>query len=489
MVSDNSPVSVFRLVDKWVILIYLALIAYGCVSIYGATYNFDQTSFFDLSGRAGMQLIWIGTAFIFAFLLLLIDRHFIEIFAYVYYALMILLLIITIFVAPDIKGSHSWLVLGPLRIQPAEFAKVTTALALAKLLSDDGFRLNGLRNYALALSIVFLPLLLVVLQKEAGSALVFLSLLIVLYAEGMPGMVLASGGCLAALFIIALKFPEKISDVTPVGYLIDMCLVYVMTFSMLFRNFARKSHLTITLVSTGVIASAGVAIYFLYKPYDLSLLMTVILASLALFLALSGLYFRARKYLYAALFAVLMVGFVHSVEYAFNDILEPHQQMRIKVTLGLEDDPAGAGYNVNQSKIAIGSGGFFGKGFLNGTQTKLKYVPEQDTDFIFCTVGEEQGFFGSLIVIVLFLLLIVRIFLMAEKHIHAGFVRIYGYCVASILAMHVAINIGMVIGIMPVIGIPLPFFSYGGSSLWGFTIMLFIFLKLDATEKEKERRR
>ena len=488
MVSDNSPVSVFRLVDKWVILIYLLLVIGGCFSIYGATYDFDQTSFFDLSGRTGMQLIWIGTAFIFAFLLLLIDRHFIEIFAYVYYALMILLLIVTIFVAPDIKGSRSWLVLGPLRIQPAEFAKVTTALALAKLLSDDGFRLKGLRNYALALFIIFFPLLLVVLQKEAGSALVFLSLLIVLYAEGMPGMVLASGGCLAAFFIVALKFPEEIADVTPIGYLIDLCLIYVMVISMIFRHFARKSHSTIILIGTAVLVGGGIAIY-VHKPYDLSLLMTGIVASLALFLALNGLYYRARKYLYAALFALLMVGFVHSVEYAFNDILEPHQQMRIKVTLGLEDDPAGAGYNVNQSKIAIGSGGIFGKGFLNGTQTKLKYVPEQDTDFIFCTVGEEQGFFGSLIVIGLFFLLIVRVFMMSEKHIHAGFVRIYGYCVASILAMHVAINIGMVIGMMPVIGIPLPFFSYGGSSLWGFTIMLFIFLKLDATEKEKERRR
>jgi len=488
MASDSSPISVFRLVDKWVILIYLLLVIGGCFSIYGATYDFDQTSFFDFSERTGMQLIWIGSAFIFAFLLLLIDRHFIEIFAYVYYALMILLLIVTIFVAPDIKGSRSWLVLGPMRIQPAEFAKVTTALAFAKLLSDNGFQLKGLKNYALALFIFFLPFILVVFQKETGSALVFLSLLIVLYVEGMPGIVLASGGCLAAFFIIALKFPEKIEDVTPVGYLIDMCLIYMMTVLMLFRNFARKSHLMTILIGTAALAGIGIAIYD-QMPYDLSLLMTGILASLTLFLVLNGIYYRAKRYFYTALFAVLMVGFVHSVEYAFDDILEPHQQMRIKVTLGLEDDLAGAGYNVNQSKIAIGSGGFFGKGHLNGTQTKLKYVPEQDTDFIFCTVGEEQGFLGSLIVIGLFFLLIVRVFMMAEKHIHAGFVRIYGYCVASILAMHVTINIGMVIGIMPVIGIPLPFFSYGGSSLWAFTIMLFIFLKLDATEKEKERRK
>ena len=485
MVSD-SPVSVFKLVDKWSIAIYLILVIYGCFSIYGATYDFDREVFFDFSGRAGMQLIWVGTALVFAFLLLLIDRQYIEVFSYVYYVLMILLLLVTIFVAPDIKGSRSWLVLGPLRIQPAEFAKVATALALARLLSGYNFKLKGARNYAMALFVIFLPALMIMLQHETGSALVFLAFLIVLYAEGMPGIVLASGFCLTAFSIIAIKYPADFLAETPLGYLIDLSIVFLLSVFMLFRKPIRESHLYIVVFGSLAILAGG-GVFFYYKPYDLSLLMTGVLILLALFLLFNSFFYKVRSYLYTAFFVLFMLTFIHSVEYAFNDILEPHQQMRIEVTLGLKDDPAGAGYNVNQSKIAIGSGGFLGKGFLNGTQTKLKYVPEQDTDFIFCTVGEEQGFWGTALVLVLFTILIVRIYLMAEKHIHASFVRIYGYCVASILAIHVAINIGMVIGIMPVIGIPLPFFSYGGSSLWGFTFLLFIFLKLDAAERERRR--
>ena len=376
--------------------------------------------------------------------------------------------------------------MGPLRIQPAEFAKVTTALAVAKLLSGANFKLKGFKNYALALFIIVLPAVMILLQNETGSALVFLAFLIVLFAEGMPGIVLASGACLAAFFIIAIKYPVEFLPETPLGYLIDLSLVYILTVSMLIKNFVRKSHFPYILFGSLIALGGGITFYY-FEPYDLSLLVTGMLIVFAVFLIFNALFFRAKNYLYAALFVLFMLSFVHSVEYAFNDILEPHQQMRIKVTLGLENDPAGAGYNVNQSKIAIGSGGFWGKGFLNGTQTKLKYVPEQDTDFIFCTVGEEQGFWGTALVLVLFSILIVRILLLSERHIHSSFVRIYGYCVASILAVHVAINIGMVIGIMPVIGIPLPFFSYGGSSLWGFTILLFIFLKLDATEKEKGR--
>ncbi|MDD6211228.1 MAG: rod shape-determining protein RodA [Bacteroidales bacterium] len=481
--DSNKGTSVFASLDKWSILLYLLMIVAGWLSIYGASYDFDQISVFDLSGRTGMQLVWIGTALLFALVILLIDRHYIETYAYIYYALMLLLLCVTIFVAPDIKGSRSWLVFGPFRLQPAEFAKVTTALALSRFLSSYNFKLKGLKNYFLTILIIVIPMIMILLQKETGSALVFLGFFIVLYREGMSGKILFSGGCAALLFIIAVKFPQEILGNTHLGNLIDLVIIFIITTVIVLKNQVKNTHIRWLGAITGITLAIGAVIYY-FIPFDLVFLLDILIIIIALFLIYNALSYRSRNYFFTALFALSALLFVHSVEYAFNEILEPHQQIRIRVTLGLENDPSGAGYNVNQSKIAIGSGGLYGKGFLNGTQTKLKYVPEQDTDFIFCTVGEEHGFIGTMAVLAVFLALITRILFLAESHRRSPFVRIYGYCVVSVLMMHVGINIGMVIGIMPVIGIPLPFFSYGGSSLWGFTILLFIFLKLDTSVKE-----
>ena len=481
--DSNNKKSLFWQVDKWTIAIYILLVITGWISIYGASYDFDQNTLFSFSERAGKQLIWIGTSLFFALILLLIERHYIETYAYIYYAFMLLLLLLTIFVAPDIKGSRSWLVMGPIQLQPAEFAKVTTALALSKLLSSYNFKLKGVKNYLLAITIIIIPMIMILLQKETGSALVYLGFLIVLYREGMSGKILFSGGCIALFFIVAIKYSQEIPGNTHLGNFIDLLIILVITIIMIMNNHVKKTHAKIVGAILGITLIIGGITYYIH-PFNLVHLLDLLLLTITLYLIYIAILYRYKNYFYTALFALTTLVFVHSVEYAFNEILGAHQQIRIRVTLGLEDDPTGAGYNVNQSKIAIGSGGLLGKGFLNGTQTKLKYVPEQDTDFIFCTVGEEHGFIGSIIVLTLFAALIIRILILSENHIRSPFVRIYGYCVASILMMHVGINIGMVIGIMPVIGIPLPLFSYGGSSLWGFTILLFIFLKLDAVEKK-----
>ena len=381
------------------VILYLILVLCGWISIYAASYDFDNASIFDFAERSGKQLIWIGLSLVLAFMILMVDFRVYETYAYLFYGIIILLLIATIFLAPDIKGSRSWLVLGPISLQPAEFAKFATALALARSFGTYGFSLKNRRDLFRAVFIILLPIVLIIAQKETGSALVFASLIFVLYREGLSGLFLFYGLCAVVYFVVAVKYSSVLWGEIPAG-------------------------------------------------------------------------------------EVLSVIFLFSVDYAFNEVLESHQQKRIKVTLGMEEDLRGAGYNVNQSKIAIGSGGFWGKGFLNGTQTKLKYVPEQDTDFIFCTIGEEEGFWGAVGVIVLFVTLIFRLIAIGERQ-HSAFGRVYAYCVVSILFFHLAVNIGMVIGLCPVIGIPLPFFSYGGSSLWGFTILLFVLLRIDASRAER----
>ncbi|MDR0538646.1 MAG: rod shape-determining protein RodA [Tannerellaceae bacterium] len=476
--------SIWSALDWFSILLYITMIISGWFSICGASYEFENVGWFNPSGRPGSQLIWIALSFVLIFIILMMDGNFFNVFAYAIYAIVVFVLILTIFIAPDIKGSHSWLVLGPyLRIQPAEFAKFATALALAKFMSAYGFRLKSLKNYAIALSLICFPFICILLQKETGSALIFMAFFLMLYREGMSGYVLLAGINAITFFVISLKYSESIVGITPLGEMITLGLVQIIT--VILGCIVKPNSLqtkifigiTVGTYTLAYIASEFIPINFIWVTSGL------------LIGTIGGLIFLAIKnwiynYLLVILFAGISVGFIYSVDYVFDKMLEPHQQTRIKVSLGLEDDPRGVGYNVNQSKIAIGSGGFLGKGFLNGTQTKLKYVPEQDTDFIFCTVGEEKGFMGSSIVIILFTIFIIRLYILAEKQ-KTVFARIYGYCVASIFFIHVLINIGMVTGITPVIGIPLPFFSYGGSSLWGFTLLLFIFLRLDATRKER----
>jgi rod shape determining protein RodA len=460
------------------------MITAGWISICGASYDFDNPSFFDPSGRPGMQLIWIGTSIVLIFMIMMLDKNFFETFAYPIYGLMLILLILTIFLAPDIKGSRSWLVItSSIRLQPAEFAKFATALALAKFMNTYEFNLLKGKNFMISALIVLAPMLCIILQKETGSSLVFLAFALVFYREGMSGYVLLTSLCAAMFFIVELKYESFIWNFTPVGELVVACIILAIICIML-RFVLKESALSNYFL--GIIAFVGVAAYAvsLFYAFNFVWVAVGLIICLSLYLILYSIKKIVWQYALLALFALVSVGFLFSVDYVFDEVLEPHQQLRIKVALGLENDPAGAGYNVNQSKIAIGSGGFWGKGFLNGTQTKLKYVPEQDTDFIFCTVGEEFGFLGSFFVILIYGMFLLRLISLAERQ-DTTFGRVYGYSVVSIFFFHAIVNVGMVTGLTPVIGIPLPFFSYGGSSLWGFTILLFIFLRIDSGRKEE----
>ena len=475
--------SIWKTVDWWTIALYVILVMCGWLSICGASYDYGDPDFFSLSTRAGKQLMWIGCSFGLGFVLLMIEERFYDTYAYLIYGILLLLLFGTIFNPHEIKGSRSWIVLGPVSLQPAEFAKFATALALAKYIGEYTFSMEKGKNLMMALGIILVPMVLIVCQKETGSALVYLSFFLVLYREGMTGAVLFSGICAVVYFIVGIRFSEVMmpDECTSWGDFSVMTLIVI--FSALLvkaygKNYSRAFGY-ILLAGLGTIL-LGVLFSLYVIPYDVAVLQAFVFLALCIYLVYLFLRERLRSYLYILFFALGSVGFFYSADYVFNDVLEPHQQVRIKVLLGMEDDPTGAGYNVNQSKIAIGSGGFLGKGFLNGTQTKLKYVPEQDTDFIFCTVGEEQGFVGASAVILLFSVFIWRLIWLAERQSSRSG-RVYGYCVLSVFFFHLFVNVGMVLGLTPVIGIPLPFFSYGGSSLWGFTILLFVFLRIDAS--------
>ncbi|MDR2498486.1 MAG: rod shape-determining protein RodA [Tannerellaceae bacterium] len=479
----SKKTSVWNNLDWISILLYLLLVTAGWFSICGASFEFDSVGWFNPSGRPGAQLIWIGLSFVLIFVILMLDANFFSVFAYFIYAAIILLLIITIFVAPDIKGSRSWLFIGTMRVQPAEFAKFAVALALAKYMSAYGFRLKYLKSYLIVLAIIATPIICIIMQREAGSALMFLAFFFMLYREGMSGYVLLGGISAMTFFVLSLKYSDVIFGFTPIGEMLVLAIVQIMTLAI---AYSVKPNAIQLKISAGVTAGAyilGIAVSF-FVQFNFVWIAWGLMLLTAGYLVYLSLKNWVTQYLLVLLFMLLSAGFLYSVDYVFDKVLEPHHQTRIKVVLGLEDDPRGVGYNVNQSKIAIGSGGFLGKGFLNGTQTKLKYVPEQATDFIFCTVGEEEGFAGAALVVIAFTILIIRIYILAEKQKNA-FARIYGHCTASLFFVHFLVNIGMVVGLTPVIGIPLPFFSYGGSSLWAFTILLFIFLRLDAARKER----
>ncbi|MDR1223137.1 MAG: rod shape-determining protein RodA [Tannerella sp.] len=481
----DKKISMWQSVDWFTVSLYVIMVMAGWFSIYGASYDFDNPNSFDPSGRPGMQLIWIGTSVVLIFLIMMLDKNFFETFAYPVYGFVILLLILTIFLAPDIKGSRSWLVITPsIRLQPAEFAKFATALALARFMNTYEFNLLTVKNFIISVGIILAPMLCIVLQKETGSVLVFLAFSLVLYREGMSGYVLLTSLCTAVFFVLELKYEAVMWHVTPVSKLIVTVLILLIISVMLRFVLNERKLGTYFTVITLIACTTGYAVS-LFAPFNLVWIPMVLIICFSAFLMLYSYKKLVWRYALLALFAILSVFFLFSVDYVFNDVLKPYQQQRIKVSLGLEADPAGAGYNVNQSKIAIGSGGFSGKGYLNGTQTKLKYVPEQDTDFIFCTVGEEFGFVGSFLVLLVYGVFFIRLITLAERQ-STVFGRVYGYGVMSIFLFHTFINIGMVCGLTPVIGIPLPFFSYGGSSLWGFTVLLFIFLRIDAAEKERK---
>lgn len=407
-------------IDYLTVLLYLLLVFLGWVSIYAAVYNEEHQSILDTTQKYGKQLTWIVTSLLMAGGILLLDGRIFEKFAWPIYGVTLLLLIGVLLFGKEVNGARSWYAIGSFSLQPSEFAKIGAALALAKYLNKLNVDWSKLSNRIVALAIIFTPAVLIAPQPDLGSSLVYASLLLVLYREGLPGKYIFAGLGLAVLFILSL--------------LID------------------KFYL-----------GGGLLV-------------------IALILAIVGR--RNRSWVMGiSLGAVLAVGFIGTVDYAFNNLLEDRHRNRINILLGKAHDPKGIGYNTNQSMIAIGSGGFSGKGFLKGTQTKFNFVPEQSTDFIFCTVGEEFGFLGTAGVITLFIVLLFRLVFLAERQ-KSTFSRVYGYCVASILFLHFSVNIAMTIGLAPVVGIPLPFFSYGGSSLWGFTLLLFIFIRLDSYRLE-----
>ena len=478
--TDNQP-GVLRSIDWITIVIYLALLVFGWVSVCGASYTYGDTDIFNLSSRSGMQIIWIGTSIFIGLVLLLLDDRFYDTFSYVIYAVLLLLLFATIFNPHEIKGSRSWLVLGPLRLQPAEFAKFATALAVAKLMSTYGYDIHKWKHFLAACAIVFIPMLFIVAQKETGSALVYLSFFLMFYREGMSGSILFTAVAMVFYFVAGIKFEDVLlwEGHTSAGKFVVLLAVQIFTSVMIYSSTGNLQQMKTALYY----CLGGTVLALLFStfviPFDVvwvQLVLCGLLIGYVLFLWLSS---RMLTYGYILAFAIGSIAFFYSADYVLDNVLQEHQRKRIEVLLGLKEDLAGAGYNVHQSEIAIGSGGLLGKGFLNGTQTKLKYVPEQDTDFIFCTVGEEEGFLGSATVLLLFLALILRLIKLAERQ-PFRFGRVYGYCVLSIFLFHMFINVGMVLGLTPVIGIPLPFFSYGGSSLWGFTFLLFIVLRIDA---------
>jgi rod shape determining protein RodA len=408
---------IFGQIDGFTILLYLLLVFFGWINIYASEYNDDaMQSLFDLSSKSGRQLLFIGVSMLAGFVILIIDWRFFDSLSFLFYGIMILFLILVLFISKTTGGANSWFEIGNFKVQPSEFAKFATALALAKMFSINKKGINNFSDKIKTFLIVLIPFFLIILQNDLGTALVFISFILVFYREGLSGNILIFGFLILLLFVLSLL-------INPLLFI-------------------------------GIVSSIIIILFFLSSKRKRN----ITLSSLALF---------------------VFNGFILSVNYIFNSVLSTHHKVRINILLGKEFDPTGDGYNLLQSKIAIGSGGFFGKGFLNGTQTRFDFVPEQSTDFIFCTVGEEWGFLGSLIFILIFITLLIRIISLAEKQ-KSQFCRIYGYSVACILFSHFLINLGMTIGLAPVIGIPLPFMSYGGSSLLSFTILLFIFLNLNS---------
>ncbi len=419
---------------------YLILVFMGWANIYAAIYNEEHGNIFDLTQSYGKQLIWILTAIILAIAVLATDRQFFVAFGFPIYILMMLILVAVLIFGKEIGGSKSWFAFGAFSFQPAEFAKFATCMAIAKYLSLLNIKISDLKTKLVCVALIALPMGLILLQGDAGSALVYLSFIFLMYREGLSGNFLLAGFFAIILFIVTLILQDTFINL-PFGMVVSGKSVLVSVLALI------GSLILIPFVKNR--SNRGGAALL----RDVSVVIVITL--------------------------LMSITFIYSVDYVFDEVLSEHQRSRINELLAIKTDPKGTGYNVNQSKIAIGSGGMFGKGYLQGTQTKFDFVPEQSTDFIFCTVGEEWGFLGSFVVISLFIVFLIKIIVMAERQ-RSAFSRIFGYGVASIIFFHLAVNIGMTIGLAPVIGIPLPFFSYGGSSLWGFTILLFVFIKLDA---------
>ncbi|MDR1595134.1 MAG: rod shape-determining protein RodA [Prevotellaceae bacterium] len=461
----------FKTPDLLVVLIYLVLVTFGWLNIYST--QSDTLELFDFSKKHGTQFLWAVISIFTAVVVMIISKRFYPVFANHIYIIALSLLILTLMIGTEVKSSKSWLDVGLIRFQPSEIAKFATSLALAKLLNKYGFKLNTIVNWLKTIAVIALPMGLILLQKDWGSALVFMSFILVLYREGMSGWVLTFMAFTIALFIFSLLFPLIwiISGIALIA-------IAIMWFTYQSKKmFARSTICAIVILVAGIIYKYASGNDVEYDKFvTLAMIAAIIAGGVSLFL------WSKKIQWYATVFFFCSTMLVYSVDYVYDNVMKPHHRSRIEDMLGIKEDIKDAGYNTYQSKVAIGSGGFLGKGFLQGTQTKLNFVPEQSTDFIFCTIGEEWGFVGSFAVIALYLTLLIRLLVLAERQ-KLPFARTYGYCVVSIIFFHFAVNIAMTVGLAPVIGIPLPFVSAGGSSLWSFTVLLFIFLKMDSIYK------
>lgn len=485
--------NIWRNVDWWTIGMFLVLCIYGWMNILGASWTFDQTSFIAFDYRSGKQLVWIATALLMGVVLLLLDDHLYERMAYPLYAVLVVVLLITPFLSrggEGVKGSLSWITLGPLSIQPAEFSKYVVALAMSSYMGRYGYRLKSWRDLLVPALFILIPMLIeVVWQKETGSALVLASMALMLYREGMSGYVLLSACAAVLFFIIVIRWGAVALPLGTGNWGMLVTLIAIMGILLyLYISKSKDKHAypgywillgIVVAYAIALVVNVWIPVPFVWLSYALLVIESITITVLCF-------YNRAYQLLWAVLISLMFVGYCNACDYLFYHVLQPHQRGRIEVLLGMKDDPLGAGYNVHQSLIAIGSGGVLGKGFLQGTQTKMNFVPEQATDFIFCTVGEEWGFIGSSFLLILYAAFILRLIYIAERQ-KDMFSQIYAYCVVCIFLFHLAINVGMVIGLLPVIGIPLPFLSYGGSSMWGFTLLLFTLLRLDAARVNKMR--
>ncbi|MCX6259875.1 MAG: rod shape-determining protein RodA [Bacteroidia bacterium] len=467
-------VNIWGRLDKATILVFLLIVIIGWFNIYAAVFNEEHTKIIDLSQRYGKQFVWILATLVIAVFVVVIDTRFYFFFAYFIYGGLMFLLVMVLIVGKDINGARSWYQIGSLSLQPSEFAKFGTALAFAAYLNSRKLDLSKLRVFMISIAIILFPAFLIVLQPDMGSAVVYFALFIVLFREGMSPFIFISGLIMVILFFFTLIFNN-----------IYLTIGIIAAAFILAWFVTRKWKLCLEGLGIFVLVSF---IIYLFNSLIIKVLNDehVLFISIILSGTVYAFYFYNKKAISILIIYIFLVGslaFVNSVDFAFNNLMKPHQKERVEILLGIKSDPHGTGYNVNQSIISIGSGGFSGKGYLKGTQTKFKFVPAQSTDFIFCTIGEEWGFMGSFVVIGLYVFLLIRLIILAERQ-RSDFSRIYGYGVVSIFFVHFFINIGMAIGLVPVVGIPLPFLSYGGSSLWSFTILLFIFLRLDASRAE-----
>lgn len=469
----NRQDNIFSTIDWLSVILYFALVIFGWLNIFAVNYNPNDIALFSLKNRYTMQAIWIFICSLVIVILFVLDGRIYSFLAYPIYGFGILLLLSVLVFGTTINNSKSWIVLGPISLQPAEFAKTATILALSRFLSGFNVKITRRKDILTIIGIIALPAILIMIQPDFGSTIVYGIILLVLYREGLPGWVLVLLISVAILFLLTLIL-------SPFTLLIVLVSFALIAFGLLNH---RKTTFGLAIIILGIFISifALVSHFEIIKlsHYQILIFSLVAISITGLFLTFSN---KVKGVYLLLLLLILTIGFTYSVDFVFHNIMKEHQQNRVNVMLGLESDPYGYEYNVRQSKIAIGSGGFAGKGFMEGTQTKFKFVPEQSTDFIFCTVGEEWGFLGSFGLILAYAGLLIRLIFLAERQ-RSKFSRIYGYGVLSILFFHFAVNIGMTIGLFPVIGIPLPFISYGGSSLLAFTILLFIFLKLDASRK------